>query len=264
MIPTLKRIWKDIRKGENIDLHITVAVAITLTVLNLVGLAPQALVGPITLTVLSLLAITSLGNRYRLEHTLEKLKLMPLGPSPSLRTYSHWNVKEVYDVIRSAKESVVIVQTWVGEAATLSSHIREASHQTSKGLKVDIYMLDPDRPFGGQRIAEANGYQDGTEMVWREKFREKFKDVPETLKRHLSGAQNVNLTIYKYATMPALRMYIMDDREFIFSWFPVNGPASQSVCFHLAANSAIGEDLLAVERLRSQLKGIHKVSQVIE
>ena len=189
---------------------------------------------------------------------------MPLGSSSSLRVYSHWNVKEVFDVISSVQESVVIVQSWVGEATALASYIGDASRESNKVLKVDIYMLDPDRPFGGQRHAEVDGYPDGTEMVWREKFREKFKGAAETLKRHLSGVQNINLTIYKYATMPELRMYIVDGREFIFSWFPVKGPASQSICFHLAANSTVREDLLIVERLRSQLEGIHKASQATE
>lgn len=68
----LRRIWHDIKSGENIDLYITVTVALSLAVLNLVGVAPQTYLAPITLAVLGLLAITSLGNRYRIEELLQK------------------------------------------------------------------------------------------------------------------------------------------------------------------------------------------------
>lgn len=69
----LKRIWQDIRRGENIDLFVTVIVAIGLAVLNLLGLAPASLIGPLTLTVLGLLAVATLGNRYKLEESLAQL-----------------------------------------------------------------------------------------------------------------------------------------------------------------------------------------------
>lgn len=68
----MRRIWDDIRSGENIDLYITVIVAIGLAILNIVGVAPQTYLAPITLAVLGLLAITSLGNRYRIEELLQK------------------------------------------------------------------------------------------------------------------------------------------------------------------------------------------------
>lgn len=68
----LRRIWDDLRSGENIDLYITVIVAVGLAILNLVGVAPQTYLAPITLAVLGLLAITSLGNRYRIEELLQR------------------------------------------------------------------------------------------------------------------------------------------------------------------------------------------------
>ena len=64
---TLQKVWHDIRSGENIDLYLTVVVAASLATLNIFGVAPQSLLSPITLGVLALLAITSLGNRYRIE-----------------------------------------------------------------------------------------------------------------------------------------------------------------------------------------------------
>ena len=67
----LQQIWDDVRQGENIDLYLTVLVAVTLTMLNILGVAPSTWLMPITLAVLSMLAISSLGNRHRLERILE-------------------------------------------------------------------------------------------------------------------------------------------------------------------------------------------------
>ena len=75
----LKRLWQDIRHGENIDLFITVIVAIGLAILNLVGVTPTGLVAPLTLAVLGLLAVATLGNRYRLEESLETLNRTHTG-----------------------------------------------------------------------------------------------------------------------------------------------------------------------------------------
>lgn len=69
----LQRIWDDVKKGENIDLYVTVVVALGLVLLNLVGFAPQNWIAPITLAVLGLLAISALGSRHRLEELSHRL-----------------------------------------------------------------------------------------------------------------------------------------------------------------------------------------------
>lgn len=63
----LQRVWDEIKQGENIDLYITIIVAIGITLLNILGIAPPAILAPITLGVLGLLAITSIGNRHRID-----------------------------------------------------------------------------------------------------------------------------------------------------------------------------------------------------
>jgi len=73
----LQRIWEDIRRGENIDLYVTVIVAVALTTLNLAGLAPQSWIAPINLAVLGLLAIATLVNRYKMEEVLRNLTQAP-------------------------------------------------------------------------------------------------------------------------------------------------------------------------------------------
>lgn len=68
-----KKIWNDIKRGENIDLIFTVMFAFGLVILNLVQVAPDEWIAPITLAVLGILAITNLVNRYKVEDLVEKI-----------------------------------------------------------------------------------------------------------------------------------------------------------------------------------------------
>jgi hypothetical protein len=67
MIRILEYIWDDIKHGENIDLYITVAIAIPLAIFSTLGLAQLSWTAPLTLTVLALFAISLLVNRRKME-----------------------------------------------------------------------------------------------------------------------------------------------------------------------------------------------------
>jgi hypothetical protein len=69
---SLRHIWNDIRAGENIDQYLTIVVAITLTLLNLTGVSFQSQLAPFTLAILALLAINSLGNRFKIDALLKQ------------------------------------------------------------------------------------------------------------------------------------------------------------------------------------------------
>jgi hypothetical protein len=88
----LERIWNDIRRGENIDLYTTVAIALGLVILNVFGVASPPLTSSLTLAVLGLLALSNLGNRHSIEKLSEKLSQSTDMPffieefSPNLKT----------------------------------------------------------------------------------------------------------------------------------------------------------------------------------
>lgn len=73
----LRRAWKEILQGENLDVYLLIVLAIGLGVVNLLGIIPaqwmNTWVVSIILTVLGLLAVVSLGNRHRIEGLTEKL-----------------------------------------------------------------------------------------------------------------------------------------------------------------------------------------------
>ncbi|MEO1208312.1 MAG: hypothetical protein AAFX78_02105 [Cyanobacteria bacterium J06638_20] len=69
----MKRILNDIKRGENLDLYLTIPAAVLVGVLNLLGIVSPALVAPLTLIVLGFITITILGSRYRVEQLADKL-----------------------------------------------------------------------------------------------------------------------------------------------------------------------------------------------
>ena len=68
-----RRLLNDVRKGEHIDLVLTVAVILVAFLLDLLGIAPPGLIASLTLVVLGLMAISSLGSRYQVSELREKL-----------------------------------------------------------------------------------------------------------------------------------------------------------------------------------------------
>jgi len=69
----LYRVWKDIKRGENIDFYLTIAVSFGLVFLSLIGVNISGQIAPITLAVLGLLAISALRNHYFIEELGDKI-----------------------------------------------------------------------------------------------------------------------------------------------------------------------------------------------
>jgi hypothetical protein len=59
----IKRILEDLKRGENIDLYVTVILAITVATLNAVGLSQNSqLINSLSVAILALLASAILSN----------------------------------------------------------------------------------------------------------------------------------------------------------------------------------------------------------
>jgi hypothetical protein len=76
MLKSFKRIWKDVRRGENLDAYLTIAAAVVLSVLDILGVPLSNKLPAITIAVLALLAIASLVSRYRVEDLTTNLVTM--------------------------------------------------------------------------------------------------------------------------------------------------------------------------------------------
>ncbi|MCA9971915.1 MAG: hypothetical protein KC425_16945 [Anaerolineales bacterium] len=134
-MPYLKRIWQDIRRGENIDLFITVLVALGLAILNIAGIAPATLIAPLTLAVLGLLAVATLGNRYKLEESLETLN----------RTHTDFfrdNLPPGMEAdMRSARELWLVGVTL---NRTINTYYSLLEQKLARGDTVRVLLVQPD------------------------------------------------------------------------------------------------------------------------
>lgn len=130
----LKRIWEDIRHGENIDLFVTVFLAIGLVVLNVLGLAPQAWIAPLTLAILGLLAIATLGNRYQVEKAVKELS----RPSHEL-FLEKVPASQESDLERAR----VVWMIGVTLSRTIKTQYSLLEHKLARGDSVRILLVDP-------------------------------------------------------------------------------------------------------------------------
>lgn len=130
----LRRIWNDVRQGQNIDLYLTVFAAFGLVALNLLGIKTTDQISSITLAVLGLLAISMLGSRYRLEEiagSLENEQSL-LKPRTEFLSFEErgQNVSEIVIV----GISLIIIY----------SHLSFFEKKLQQGCKLRFLLLDPD------------------------------------------------------------------------------------------------------------------------
>ena len=126
---------------------------------------------------------------------------------------------------------------------------------------MNFYFMDADEPYGAQRIAEMSEKpHEVPEYAARERFREQCLPSLDRLQEHLKNVSNVDVHIHKYGTMPSLRLYAIDDAEFVFCWFPLGKSTSDAACFHLSARSGDESLYPAIEEIRDQLRALRAVS----
>lgn len=132
----LQRIWEDIRRGENIDLYVTVTVAIALAALNIAGIAPQAWIAPLNLAVLALLAVATLGNRHRFEGILKQMTRNT--GSVLLRNFP------ADTCYRNVKESKELWLVGISLSSTLEALYPLFESKLRRGDSIRVLVVNPD------------------------------------------------------------------------------------------------------------------------
>ena len=134
MIKILKRILNDIKEGENIDLYLIVAISIPLVVMNLLGIALSA-IEPVILSVLTLLAISSLVNRRKLEFVLEKINTSV--DDVLLQEYPDSWIKD----FETAKEICII---GINLSRTITTYYPLLQERIRAKVRVKVLIVNPD------------------------------------------------------------------------------------------------------------------------
>lgn len=148
----ISRFLIDIKRGENIDLYITVIVALSLTLLNVLGLASQATIAPMTLAVLGLIAVNSLVNRHRID---EALNVVRTNSGTFFRDFPEgWQLQ-----LEQSKE------TWIVGAnlsRTVVTYFSLFEQKVKRGDSINFLLIAPDGnafKYSGMRRRES-GYEE--------------------------------------------------------------------------------------------------------
>ena len=135
MIRALQSVWEDIRRGENIDLYVTVVVAIALAALNIAGVAPPNWIAPLNLAVLALLAVATLGNRHRLEGILKQI---------TQSTESVLLEKFPADTYNNVEQSKELWLVGVTLSSTLEALYPLFERKLRRGDSLKVLVVDPE------------------------------------------------------------------------------------------------------------------------
>ncbi len=146
----VKRILDDIKCGENIDLYVTVILAIFISILNAIGIGNSALVNSLSLAILALLATAILGNRHRLDDINGKLDK---GDDRQINTQFPDTITDDFE----RASEIWIVGVYANSA--LKYRYRTIIQEKLKrgGCTVKILLVDPNSPACEMAAARVPG-----------------------------------------------------------------------------------------------------------
>jgi len=208
--------------------------------------------GPQVVSIIGLLAVVILIDQWNRSELITQIgRLLP--NASATRLLNTWGEADKF--ISSARSKIDFVDSLHSDSSHFSTLIGEAGKANS--LKVNIHMLDPDFDYGAARLQEMRiGDKDKTIPDLKTEYLAEFGTCLNQIKTHLSEIPKVSLQVFKYKTMPGMRMIIIDDSHFIVGWFPLYARNPAYSCIYVPANSLAEQDVEAVKRFRKQLEWV--------
>lgn len=132
MLPFLRRIWKEISTGQNLDVYSTVFLSILIAVLGLFSIAQPNIIFAAVLATLALLASGLLANRRQNDEIKELLERANANTGMADRFFQAGDdIKEVISRIRQSRKVLI----W---GASLTTHIPLLQEEIEKGLELGL------------------------------------------------------------------------------------------------------------------------------
>jgi len=139
MMKLFRSIFDDIKKGENLDIYITLIVAIVIAVMNLLGNTPKSVLDSLILAVLALLVSSALGVRHRLENLKQQIFQTTKGIDFKDRRQQH----EVPFDKRFADAKNIDLHGY-SLNSLVASYLGFLNEKAATGCKMRIILLDPE------------------------------------------------------------------------------------------------------------------------
>jgi hypothetical protein len=199
-----------------------------------------------------------------------------VGHTGGIEVFKSWD--EAYPIISSARVSIKIVDSFlVNEAGGVRNCIEKALTQPGVDkLAISIFIASTKKVFGAQRIREKEG-EDTQQARTRQQFKQYLNQAisKHDRERHdgrfrsslgeisdISKLRGAEVEIRVYPTMPTIRVFVIDDVDFVFGWFPLLAGNPGYPCCHFREGVACGAENALAKSLRNQVKIIESISDV--
>lgn len=189
----LRIVWEDIRSGENLDVYITIALALAAAILGLAQQVDQSVISAAILGTLALLTIFLLQNRWvnaEIKESLSGLKGSTLSA----------NEPRGYDEQRGSLREAVEVFFWGVTLRKIVPHLEHQnlfSQKLENGMKARFLLLKPESDvihLAGQRLSDQS---EGVESRINSALNQTFYDLKEIFEKageQSNGSMEVRLT----------------------------------------------------------------------
>jgi hypothetical protein len=195
----IKQLLDDIRRGENIDLLVTIGLVLAISVLNGLGRASAELVSSITLASLGLIAVGFLVTRYRLEDIYRK------EDTPNSVQFAMQRTPTFSSDLATAKE---IWMAGIILRGTTTGNFHEFKKKAEQKGKFRVLILNVNKIDMGKVLRQFS--RGGSEEQFLADFKQTLNQYQE-IRRSVSNSGNVQLRLMDF--VPPFRLYIFPKLE---------------------------------------------------
>jgi hypothetical protein len=165
-----------------------------------------------------------------------------------------WHDPTVRGVISRAMRSVVILDSYFSEAAWLASILPRTPKNNTGRLTVTLYICSRDGLFGAQRVAEHSGKSRPIPDL--RTYQKKFDEWLVDLQTLVGELPNIDLEVYEYETMPELRLFVVDDTQFVYGYFPAHTTNPWHPCQYVHRSVLPGTRSLLIDHLYQHVRKV--------
>lgn len=192
------QIWQDIRQGENIDLYLTVFFAITIAGLNVLGVADDSWLAPLTLAALGILAAATLSNRHRIENFLNEIGS---SRTPPLRTRTELSPLPS----RAADASDILIVALSG--AEVLRYIEFFVDKLRQGASVRLAIANPESNAIAETVSPLTGISKDAFIA----DMQVVKGLVRSIRERTPDSRQFKVKFFDYA--PTLSLVMIDGNK---------------------------------------------------
>ena len=133
-VKIFENIFRDIKKGSNIDIYITILAALFLTVIQVFNFVSTELLSKLSLGVLALISILLLGNR----HKIEVVNMIEYNEQDKI--YEHFPLEYPYEIENSRE--FILIGVHANDFFVKFSSLLEK--KMKRGDQMKFVLLDPE------------------------------------------------------------------------------------------------------------------------